>query len=170
MKTPARRLGRGLGAFLDFDPAGDDGEAFIEDAIGGSKSSVLQTSTTSGDTVPARAAPSPSRAPASVAQQPAAAAPPPAPRVTVPPPPPAEEPASDSPFFDDEIVADLSFVDDTLEAPAPPAPPPVAARVAVPDPQRAAPASPAPAQAASESGFLDDEVVTGIAFPEVDLE
>jgi hypothetical protein len=158
MKPPARRLGRGLGAFLDFDPKGDDGEAFVEDAIGGA-ASVLQTSTTSAETAPSRIV-----VPAARAAAPAAAAPappPPAPRVTVPPPPPAAEPAPEFAFVDDVFVTGDEFVSE----PEPPAPPP-APRVAAPAP----PPAPAP-EPVSESGFLDDDIiVTGISFPEVDLE
>jgi hypothetical protein len=178
MKTPARRLGRGLGAFLDFDPAGDDGEAFIEDAIGGAKASVIQTSTTSAD-LPVRAAPVAARAPAPAAPPPPApAAPPPVarvpvPRVAVPPAPPAEVREPELPFFDDVIVTDISFEDEAVEL----APPPPPQRVAVPEPPRAVapppppPPPPPPARAPENpSGFLDEEFVTGIAFPEVDLE
>ena len=171
MKTPARRLGRGLGAFLDFDPAGDDGEAFIEDALGGAKASVIQTSTTPADAVLSRAALVAARTPAPVAPPPPApAAPPPAPRITVPPAPqPADVREPELPFFDDVIVTDISFDDDVPEL----APPPPPQRVPVQEPPRAAEPPPPPPPAReppSQSGFLDEEFVTGIAFPEVDLE
>jgi hypothetical protein len=169
MKTPARRLGRGLGAFLDFDPKGDDGEAFVEDAIGGA-ASVLQTSTTSAETAPSRIVVPAARAPAPAVASPVAAPqsvgrapapPPPAPRVTVPPPPPAAEPAPEFAFVDDVFVTGDEFVSEPEPAAPPPAP-----RVAAPAP----PPAPAP-EPVSDSAFLDDEiVVTGISFPEVDLE
>lgn len=160
MKPPARRLGRGLGAFLDFDPKGDDGEAFVEDAIGGA-TSVLQTSTNSAETNPVRAAPTVARVAAPAAA--AAVAPPPAPRVTAPPPPPpAPEPEPEFAFIDDVIVTDEEFV-------AEPEPAPVAPQ---PAPRAAAPAPPPPPpvdESAPDSAFLDEEIVTGISFPEVDL-
>ena len=170
MKTPARRLGRGLGAFLDFDPAGDDGEAFIEDALGGAKASVIQTSTTSADALPRRAPPVAARTPAPAAAPPVPAAPPPVQRVVVPPPPPPVEVREpELPFFDDVIVTDISF-DDDVPVEVAPSPPPQ--RAVVPEPPRAASAPPPPPERepVCHSGFVDDEIVTGIAFPEVDLE
>jgi hypothetical protein len=83
--------------------------------------------------------------------------------VTVPPPPPRvfePEPAPEFAFVDDVIVTGDEFVSEPEPAVPPPAP-----RVVVPAP------APAPAQEpVSESGFLDDELITGISFPEVDLE
>jgi hypothetical protein len=170
MKPPARRLGRGLGAFLDFDPAGDDGEAFIEDAIGGA-ASVLQTSTTAAETVPARAAAPAARAPAPVAVR---APEPPAPvREAVRERPP--EPAEEAGFVDDEIVTgiSLSAAVPVAPPPAPRAPAPVPA-VAVRAPEPPAPVRDSvresPPEPEEKPAFLDDEIVTGISFPEVDLE
>src|SRR5262245_28162847 len=117
MKQPTRRLGRGLGAFLDFDPAGDDGEAFIEDGIRGA-ASVLKTSTPAAELVSARAAPlaafTPVRGAAPAARTPAPAAAPPTPRVSAPPAPvaarePDPEPIQEMLFVDDEIVTGISF-------------------------------------------------------------
>ncbi len=159
MKNPGRRLGRGLGAFLDFDPAGDDGAAFIADALNGGTKPLLQTSTTSGEAKPVRVAPPAARAPAPVA-------PPPAPRVIVPPPVPLPEPQPEFEFVDDVIVTDDEFVLEPEPAPAAPTPAPRAAAPAPPPPP---PPAPAP-EPVSESSFLDEEIVTGIAFPEVDLE
>src|SRR5262245_54051662 len=144
MKPPARRLGRGLGAFLDFDPAGDDGEAFIEDGIRGA-TSVLKTSTPAAELVSARAAPlaacmpvktAAPRASAPVAAPPAP--PPPAPGVAAPAPPVVvrePEPVQEMLFVDDEIVIDDS--------------PPAEVRVASPPAPRAAVPPPPPVREAA---------------------
>ncbi len=92
MKPPARRLGRGLGAFLDFGPVGPDGVARLPEASAESA-----------------AAPPPAPAPAA----PPAPEPPPSP---VAPPPVAETPAApDESSFDDDMVVGLAFPDVELE-------------------------------------------------------
>jgi hypothetical protein len=120
MKSSSKRLGRGLGSFLDFGPADEDGTARVERVIASQDAtSVLETSAQSA----ARRSPPPTPA------KPAAAV---APRVAV--------------------------------APAPVAPPPPPAASAPP-----APAPAAPALVVDDALFIDD-VVEGIAFPDVELE
>lgn len=133
MRTPSRKLGRGLGAFLDFGPAEGDGAARVSDAIGGKETtSVLETSAPAAPKpAPAAAKPAPAPPPAVVATTALAPTPPPAlpvivapsppPAPVVPPPPappvPAPPPApvaNDSPFIDDEVVG-LTFPDVELE-------------------------------------------------------
>jgi hypothetical protein len=114
MKPGAKRLGRGLGAFLDFGPEGDEGGAYVPVAASEDSTSVLETST------PA-AAPAPAKAPAAPVPAPS---PPPAPRLTAPPPPPPppapprREPEPARPaavVFEDEIVGGLTFPDVELD-------------------------------------------------------
>ncbi len=104
MKPPVRRLGRGLGAFLDFGPAGEDGTAYVADALDARGASVLETSEAPVPVV----RPEPRQVP--VAAPPRAAAPAPAPA----PPPPSPPPADDRGFVDD-VVLDLSFPEVELD-------------------------------------------------------
>jgi hypothetical protein len=98
MKPPVRRLGRGLGAFLDFGPAGEDGTAFVADALTARGASVLETSAPATP-VPR---PEPRPAPVAVAARPSIVAPP------APPPP------DDRPFVDDVVLC-LTFPEVDLE-------------------------------------------------------
>jgi hypothetical protein len=159
MKPTTRRLGRGLGAFLDFGPSGADGAAFVPDAIRADATSILETSVAP----PARAL-----APV-VVRQPAPA---PAP---VSPPAPVAAPASPRiadvppPELDDSVFIDV-YIDDVV-APLPvaaPAPAPVV--VPAPAATRIAPAPPPePPPAADDNVFIDD-VVAPLSFGDVDLE
>ena len=115
MKPAARRLGRGLGAFLDFGPAGDDGAAHVSEVIGAPEAtSILETS------APAPK-PSPPPKPVPPALRPAArpvpaAAAPPSPPKPVPAAPQAAKPAAEEePAYVDEEVVGLSFPDVELE-------------------------------------------------------
>ena len=102
MKT--RRLGRGLSAFLDFEPAGDDGAARVSDVITAPEAtSVLETSTAAPPRIVTVAPPTKLSAP------PAVAAPAP---VAVPEPVP---PADDEAAFIDDLVLGLAFPDVELE-------------------------------------------------------
>jgi hypothetical protein len=98
MKPPVRRLGRGLGAFLDFGPAGEDGTAFVADALGGSGASVLETS-----------APAPVPAPPRLDPRPAPSAVSPRPSIVAPAAPPPVPSAADDAAFVDDVVEGLSF-------------------------------------------------------------
>ena len=100
MKSTTRRLGRGLGAFLDFGPAGEDGAAFVADSLAAETTSILETSAA----VPPPPAPVP--APARVLLPPA--------KLIAPPPPPPLHEADDRAFID-EFVAPLTFPDVELE-------------------------------------------------------
>jgi hypothetical protein len=96
MKPPARRLGRGLGAFLDFGPASEDGAARVADAL--ETTSVLETSETPPPVVPT----------------------PPAKVVAAPVPvvvavPAAAAPVEEGCLFVDEVVTPLSFPEVELE-------------------------------------------------------
>jgi hypothetical protein len=132
MKPPTRRLGRGLGAFLDFGPAGEDGAAFVAESLASDAESILETS------AEARPAPAPAPAPPArvvAAAAPVVPAPPPAARIVTPPPAPPAQPAAAPPvvpvaapapppappaladegvFIDDVVVA-LTFTDVELE-------------------------------------------------------
>ena len=107
MKQSARRLGRGLGAFLDFGPAGGETAAYAPGTAEEGAKSVLETS-----------APAPRPA-----QPPAPAGLEPAPRVLPAPPAPrverepvqAREIAPENAAFVDEIVGGLTFPDVELE-------------------------------------------------------
>jgi hypothetical protein len=125
MKPAARRLGRGLGAFLDFGPAGEDGAAFVSEAIEARAPSVLETSATPvapaapSPPAPPRAAPPPAPPPPAAARPQSAPvpapAPAPAPRASAPAAPAAPAIASDEPAFVDDVVFGLTFGDVELE-------------------------------------------------------
>src|SRR6516225_3027699 len=94
MKSPSRRLGRGLGAFLDFGPADEDGAARIEGVLAAADAtSIIETS---AEPVPRKHSPTetPARRPVTTVAPPIAAAPAP---VAV-----APEPA----FVDDVLFVD----------------------------------------------------------------
>jgi len=120
MKSPSRRLGRGLGAFLDFGPEGDDGATRVERAVAaGDATSVLETSaqTPVPPSPPARPAPTkPVAAPAAAAPVTPPVAIPPAAKPVAPAPPPAPvvQDMQDDAFIDDVVVG-LSFPDVELE-------------------------------------------------------
>ena len=93
MKSPTRRLGRGLGAFLDLRPVGEDGAAFVSDSRTAETASILDASV---------APPEPSPpAPVPRAAKPIAPTPPPV--------------AADECGFIDDLVAPLTFPDVELE-------------------------------------------------------
>lgn len=101
MKPPARRLGRGLGAFLDFAPADETGATRVSDVIADAQAtSVLETSNAASPP-PAPIAPTPRAVPVP---------PPPAPA-----PAPRAEPVAEPSAFVDEVVLDLSFPEVELE-------------------------------------------------------
>jgi hypothetical protein len=167
MKSPSRRLGRGLGAFLDFGPADEDGAARIEGVLSaGDATSVIETSAAP---VPRKHSPVAKPAPRSVVPAVAAAAPTPAPAPVAAAA--VVAPAPEEPLFDDEfVVADGLFGDAepaaaevtaVAEVPAVPKAP----VVAVQEPVAAA----EPATVVDDSVFIDD-VVGGLAFPDVELE
>lgn len=106
MKPPVRRLGRGLGAFLDFGPAGEDGTAFVADALEARGASVLETSAPAAPPAPAPAPP-PQPRPAPVAPTPQAS-------VAVAPVARPDSPRDDRAFVDD-VVEGLSFPEVDLE-------------------------------------------------------
>ncbi len=170
-----RRLGKGLDALLDLQPAGDDGSARVSEAVEGSSDrSVLSTSVPRAErTIQRRASHRPVavvktpsaavRAPA-VAAAPPTVAPPPAP--AAPPPPPLQFQLFDPPLLPAPAVVPeppasvAASPERSCEAPAPP---PSA------DPAPSAAPPPVPSPADEGSAFLDDAVV-GLAFPEVDLD
>ena len=166
MKPTTRRLGRGLGAFLDFGPSGEDGAAFVSGAITADATSILETSVAS----PVRA---PAPAPA-VARQPAPApVPVPAPAAPVTPRfVPAPPPVADEPEFIDDVFFDDVMEQPTVAAPVT-APAPVAAPVPVvaPAPVAQAPTRlpPEPPPATDDDVFIDD-VVAPLSFGDIDLE
>ena len=126
MKPSTRRLGRGLGAFLDFGPAGQEASAYLPGAAGDEAQSVLETSTQHPTAAADRPVTAPAPAPRTAlapapAQVPVRVAPPlatpPTPVVRRVTPEPAQAPRDDTrdaPFFD-EIVGGLTFPDVDLE-------------------------------------------------------
>jgi hypothetical protein len=104
MKPTTRRLGRGLGAFLDFGPAGEGGAAYASESPAAETTSILETSVAPPAPTPRAPVPAPVRTPAPVA--------PPAKQVA--PPPPLAVAADDCAFIDD-LVAPLTFPDVELE-------------------------------------------------------
>ena len=116
MTTPSRRLGRGLGAFLDFGPADGDGAARVFDAIAAAEAkSILETSAQVAPPKPVPVAAKPQPVPVTAKQSPVA---PPKSVPVAPKPAPApvpEPPAADDSAFIDDIVVGLSFPDVELE-------------------------------------------------------
>jgi hypothetical protein len=125
MKPTTRRLGRGLGAFLDFAPAGEDGAARVGEMIASAeatsvletsaprppvRSAVVQVVATVVVTAPAPLSPA---APAPVAA-PVERAPPPIAKAA-PVAPVDEAPVLDDALFLDDVVVGLSFGDVELE-------------------------------------------------------
>ncbi len=112
MKAPARRLGRGLGAFLDFGEPDEDGAARVERVIAAADApSVLETSANGPPPKPApRAA-----VPKPVPPPPARVDPPAAPPAAAPPVPKPTAPAADDAAFIDDVVVGLTFPDVELE-------------------------------------------------------
>ena len=126
MKPSTRRLGRGLGAFLDFGPEGQEASAYVPGGTSDEAKSVLETSTQSPAPPAERPVPppapvlraisSPTPAPVPVRVAPPAT-PAPAPVVRRVEPEPEQAPragAEDSPFID-EIVGGLTFPDVDFE-------------------------------------------------------
>ncbi len=150
-----RRLGRGLGSFLNFAPAGEDGAPHVVEAL----TDPAATSILSVSTLP------PPEAPAPAPRRPAPVPPPPPP--PAPPPPRVQQPVAvreTVPVQTQLVFVDEIVVTDFVEAPvaevpppSPPPPPPVPVRVAQ-----------APAQAPAEPAF--DDMVVGLSFPDIELE
>jgi len=157
MKPTTRRLGRGLGAFLDFGPSGEDGAAFVSGAITADATSILETSV---------ASPGRPRGPVpAIARQPV-----PAPVPVAAPVAAAPAPVEDESLFIDEYIDD--FVDVVVPIPAA-APEPVTAPAPVAAPAPAAPVvtriAPEPQPIAADDNVFIDDVVAPLSF-DVDLE
>ena len=159
MKSPSRRLGRGLGAFLDFGPADEDGAARIEGVLSAADAtSIIETS---AEPVPRKHSPTETRTrrPAPPVAPPPAA---PAAAAVVTTPAPTPEPV---------FVDDVLFVDEPVVVSGP-----IVVREPVAVVQPVAPPAPAPAPLRESAPVVDDsslfvdDVVGGLAFPDVELE
>jgi len=147
MKPSTRRLGRGLGAFLDFGPAGDDGRTQVSDVISSeSATSVIETSGPAATRVPAP--PPVARAPVVAAARALAPT-----QSTLPLRAPAQAPSPALAPAPRPVAAPLLASERPVVAPAP-APAPAAAQ---------------PEPVDDDCAFVDD-IVVGLTFPDVELD